>query len=454
MDVDDSEARRGKHFTMALRDRTKRKVARRLSTSNIGVVTEWNQVPQSKLGATKKKAVIKPVDDKENPTQIQPRSAMGRQACLTVTNTWVPWESQIEDFRITRNSRYRVYNAGNSGHSKRQHATNNSSFSMPIAEDKKASLLYATVPKPMPSTASTSLPEPVLDMSIEEESFLGEEYEYAPDILTYGRALEKKHQTVTAENLFSEHFKPRMRAVLFDWLIQVTAYFGFEDKTLHLAARLMDRILVLRYIPVSELQLVAVAAIWLGAKCEEKEVPLVSRLLRLTQNNYTRKQLYMWERFILLDLQFELAIMEPTLFLDNYLLSVSQEDPQDLRSLCMYALDSVLPTVVSAVALPSIQAASALYTALIVQSSEMDMQADENVWKPQLAAHSDYSEVDIRPITMQMLQELSQAPTSQFKGVYEKYSSQSKFKSLSKSPKLDPERLRLILSTQFNEKVF
>ncbi|XP_059442100.1 G2/mitotic-specific cyclin S13-7-like [Corylus avellana] len=64
-----------------------------------------------------------------------------------------------------------------------------------------------------------------------------------------------------------------VRVILVDWLIQVHMDFGFEQETLFLAVNVVDRSLPSVVVSWSELKLVAMAALVIACKYEEKRFP-------------------------------------------------------------------------------------------------------------------------------------------------------------------------------------
>ncbi|CAI9106083.1 OLC1v1005141C1 [Oldenlandia corymbosa var. corymbosa] len=61
----------------------------------------------------------------------------------------------------------------------------------------------------------------------------------------------------------------RMRAILVDWLIEVHQKFELMPETLYIAVDIIDRLLVMKTIPRTELQLVGLASLLLAGKYEE-----------------------------------------------------------------------------------------------------------------------------------------------------------------------------------------
>jgi len=55
-----------------------------------------------------------------------------------------------------------------------------------------------------------------------------------------------------------------MRAILVDWLVEVTAEFRLRNDTLHLTVNIIDRFLSLMYVTKEKLQLVGISAMFIA----------------------------------------------------------------------------------------------------------------------------------------------------------------------------------------------
>lgn len=81
-----------------------------------------------------------------------------------------------------------------------------------------------------------------------------------------------------------------MRAVLVDWLVDVSCTFRLPADTLHLAVSYVDRFLTASVIKWRELQLLGVTALLVAAKYEDDIfVHEVQRYRGVTANTYTTK---------------------------------------------------------------------------------------------------------------------------------------------------------------------
>ena len=86
-----------------------------------------------------------------------------------------------------------------------------------------------------------------------------------------------------------------MRAILVDWIIEVHLKFKLLPETLFLTVGLIDRFLELEQIQRSSLQLVGVTAMLIASKYEEIYAPEVRDFVYITDNAYTRDQIFAME---------------------------------------------------------------------------------------------------------------------------------------------------------------
>ena len=85
--------------------------------------------------------------------------------------------------------------------------------------------------------------------------------------------------------MFARHpaIQERMRAVLFDWLIEVCEVYRLHRETFYLAVDFIDRFLsVAPAIPKNRLQLIGVTCLFIGAKIEEIYPPKLQEFAYVT----------------------------------------------------------------------------------------------------------------------------------------------------------------------------
>ncbi|CAG9311474.1 unnamed protein product [Blepharisma stoltei] len=93
---------------------------------------------------------------------------------------------------------------------------------------------------------------------------------------------------------------PVMRAVLFDWMMEVSHEFMLKRETFYMALSYVDRILSkLKNIKKEEFQLLGVACLNIAAKIEEIYPPKLSDWVSSCNSGYSSKAIKMTEKFVL-----------------------------------------------------------------------------------------------------------------------------------------------------------
>eukprot|EP01017_Pseudomicrothorax_dubius_P042492 TRINITY_DN6942_c0_g1_i1.p1 TRINITY_DN6942_c0_g1~~TRINITY_DN6942_c0_g1_i1.p1 ORF type:complete len:368 (+),score=51.42 TRINITY_DN6942_c0_g1_i1:938-2041(+) len=108
------------------------------------------------------------------------------------------------------------------------------------------------------------------------------------------------------------HITWMMRAILFDWMIEICMELEMKRETLHFAANFVDRYLSqVHDIPHQEFQLVGLAAMFIAAKQEEIFAPRTNQLANSANNGYSPAQIHATELHMLQTLKWMLT--PPTL---------------------------------------------------------------------------------------------------------------------------------------------
>lgn len=110
-----------------------------------------------------------------------------------------------------------------------------------------------------------------------------------------------------------------MREILNDWLIEVHLKFKLHPETLFLTINLIDRYLSTTSIYRNKLQLVGVAAMFIASKYEDIYPPTVTDYVYITDNAYTREEIFAMEKRILIALQFSIHFTSSYRFLERFL---------------------------------------------------------------------------------------------------------------------------------------
>ena len=113
-----------------------------------------------------------------------------------------------------------------------------------------------------------------------------------------------------------KEINPEMRSILNNWLIEVHDKFNYNEQTLFICINLIDRYLSIKKIERANYQLVGICALFIACKHEEINLPNPKDFLFITENAYSKEQLFKMEYDILNSINFEVLI--PTQ-LDFYL---------------------------------------------------------------------------------------------------------------------------------------
>lgn len=100
-----------------------------------------------------------------------------------------------------------------------------------------------------------------------------------------------------------------MRAVLFNWLLEVTNKLRLKPRTIFLTANIFDRYLVSNPVDKQSLQLLGITCLYVASKFEDIHPPKVNDLCSLCDNIYTSEQVVKLEGRILSVLKFNLIFV-------------------------------------------------------------------------------------------------------------------------------------------------
>lgn len=262
--------------------------------------------------------------------------------------------------------------------------------------------------------------------------------QYEDDVLSY--MLEVECRYLACHTYIANHpsVNQHSRSILVDWLIQVVSYLELDLATLHQSVSVVDRVLSLRCVPIHRVQLLALAALLVISKLEEKTPPEVQSLLELSLNYYTRPDLLALEKEVLCNLNFELVHADPSLFLRYFLYLTCNSYDQLIIEASGFLLELVLVEIWPMGTRPSILGAAALYGALWVLKDRLAAQ-------PVITLMPDYFRINIEELigaTIKMLETLSNRFSSPYQGAQVKYASRSRHCSVAQHVKMEPEFVR------------
>lgn len=115
---------------------------------------------------------------------------------------------------------------------------------------------------------------------------------------------------------YQKEINEQMRSILTDWLIDVHLKFGFTDETLYITIGIIDRYLSIENVSRIKLQLLGITALMIACKHEEIDLPKVKDFIYITDNAYTREEVFQMEYDILFKLNFEFLSPSPIKFFE------------------------------------------------------------------------------------------------------------------------------------------
>ena len=161
--------------------------------------------------------------------------------------------------------------------------------------------------------------------------------EYVREIFAYYKELEKTTQPNASYMDHQDELEWAYRAELVDWLIEVHVKFRLLPETLFLAVNILDRFLSSKVVPLQQLQLVGVTAMFIASKYEEVLSPHVGNFVSIAQDEFKIEDVLRAERYTLSTLQYDLSFPNPM----NFLRRISKADQYDMqtRTLGKYFLE-------------------------------------------------------------------------------------------------------------------
>uniref|UniRef100_A0A8P4FZG1 Cyclin E1 n=2 Tax=Dicentrarchus labrax TaxID=13489 RepID=A0A8P4FZG1_DICLA len=116
------------------------------------------------------------------------------------------------------------------------------------------------------------------------------------------------------------HLQPKMRAILLDWLMEVSEVYKLHRETYHLAQDYFDRFMsTQRNVFKSTLQLIGITCLFIAAKVEEMYPPKVHQFAYVTDEACTEDEILSMEIIIMKELKWSLSPQTPISWLNVYM---------------------------------------------------------------------------------------------------------------------------------------
>ncbi|CAA0838350.1 Cyclin-A2-2 [Striga hermonthica] len=218
-----------------------------------------------------------------------------------------------------------------------------------------------------------------------------------------------------------------MRAILVDWLVEVSDEYRMAPDTLYLTINLIDRFLSHNHIEKQKLQLVGVTCMLIASKYEEIYAPSVEEFCFITDNTYTKDEVVKMESRVLNCLSFHLSVPTIKKFLRRFIhaAQVSYEAPlAELDFLANYLAELTLQEYSFLKFLPSQIAASAVFLA------RWTLDQSNHPWNSTLEHYTRYKTTELKNAVSELQELQLNTRGCLLKAIREKYK-QPKFKCVS-----------------------
>ncbi|CAJ0567687.1 unnamed protein product, partial [Mesorhabditis spiculigera] len=162
--------------------------------------------------------------------------------------------------------------------------------------------------QPNQETRGQSGPKPVVKpvqpAKVDHRQYLCPDY--AEDVIPYLRSVERNF-ALEPNFLQEAQVKPKHRAILIDWVVQVHHRWAWHPESLALAVHLIDQYLAKIPIDRKDMQLLSMAALFIAGKFEETHLPEMQEFEYMSANSFTREDIYKYEQRLLRSINFTLA---------------------------------------------------------------------------------------------------------------------------------------------------
>jgi G2/mitotic-specific cyclin 1/2 len=201
-------------------------------------------------------------------------------------------------------------------------------------------------------------------------------------------------------------------------MVEVHEAFRLLPETLLLAVNMLDRLLSLRRVSETRLQLLGVTALFIAAKFEEIATPSISHFAGATAEAFTTEDIVVAESYMLTVLEYRLGWPSPLSFLRR--ISKADGYRTKIRNLCKYMVEEALLMGKGWVGvMPSSKVAAAAFW----MARKMD---NSQPWHANMKFYSGYEEKEletaVRLLFLHFKQNEVNAQSDKHTAVYRKWS--------------------------------
>lgn len=277
------------------------------------------------------------------------------------------------------------------------------SFVTPVK--KAARLFFNLTPKVMEKKVRT------LDSATSTCHYVNEHRDKIFDFLKFKENAHRKTRDLFAGQA---DVTPKMRAILVDWLVDISLRFKLLPETLFLAIGTIDRVLERITIERDKLQLLGVASLFAAAKFEEIYPPRLKDYVALCDNSYSKQDIVSMEGLILTTLNFNLT--QPSSFSYLRLFNSQLNINSNFFLFAQYLLETALADIACLKHNQSTLAASAIFLVYKIFKKED--------WAQKYIDLTNESEDNVKRCAKDLYVALQRAETSELTAIRRKFSHQ------------------------------
>lgn len=250
------------------------------------------------------------------------------------------------------------------------------------------------------------------------------------EVLHYCKDIVENHLTTEGVEEFDHDYmnsvqtdiKPRMRTVLYCWMVDVHLKFKLKDVSLWSAFSICDNYLARVDVHRENLQLVGACSLWIACKYQEIYPPLAADFVYIADNAFSRDMLFKCETAICKALGWNFT--RPTMFSYAHRFIKAgihhiptQRHKERVRWLTHYAIERCIMTYPMLRHSPSEVAAAALYCSLALTGHR---------WNSKLIEITSYETDALKPIARNLRKIILDFENPDQKAVIVKYSGKAR----------------------------
>ncbi|EFO88010.1 hypothetical protein CRE_05114 [Caenorhabditis remanei] len=232
--------------------------------------------------------------------------------------------------------------------------------------------------------------------------------EYFSDIIKCSMQRQMRdHPSPNYQNQVNEE----MRTILIDWFHDIVKEYSLKQETFHLACNLVDRLLSILNVDKNRFQLLGATCLMIAAKFEEVFPPEIREFSIITDNTYEVDEILQMEKFILAQLDFDVALPTAAWFAASF--GKRMKFNERMTKTMRYMVDLSLLDVHFLRYRPSDIAAAAACFA--------NVQWGKEAWPKEMIEDTGIDTDDFVDALKDLHHMYITAPTSEYKSIFNKY---------------------------------